>query len=201
MLSADDEDSGVRVPAARCALALALAVAPGCGDEADPGDSTPDAAISVDAGVCTQDLELGRCEVVGSGAACIGVAGEATEFVALSDGDPVPIVTGPQGAQMFVIAARTAGIAPGDPGQPSDANPLIDVTVRRTSYSVVARFRGRVGLGPDPELDGSFVVNDLFVVIDAEAPVEGGQNLTARATLRDSAGVERCGTATFEATE
>jgi hypothetical protein len=185
----------------RAVLAFTVAVCGGCGDDGGPAELGPDAANSTDAGVCSEDLELGRCEVVGSGAACIGVVGEMTEFVSLSDGAPVPIVTGPQGAQMFVFAVRTTGIAAGDPDQPSDDDPLVDVIVRRTSYSVVARFRGRVGLAAEPDIDDAFVVSDLFVVIDAEAPVEGGQSLTARGTLRDSAGVERCGTLSFEATQ
>ncbi len=170
------------------ALLTAL-VFSGCGNGTGPTPISADAAGFADAGYCDQGIKLGRCQVEGTGANCTGFPEEVPLFVPLSDGDSVAIVTGPQGATMFVFAVQAAGINP--------TEPLIELNIFRTSYSVVARYRGRAEMSPDSNAGELFVVNDLFVVIDAEAPVQSGHSLTARANLRDEAGTERCGTLSF----
>ena len=165
--------------------------------QSDVAEQSPDAAplLPTD-GICDQSMEVGRCQVVGGGQ-CFGLPDEVTEFVPFSEGEPLAVVTGVQGAQMFVMAVRTAGIMPGDPEQPSKNDPIVEINVNRTAYSVVGRFRARVAFSPDS--GDMFATSNLFVVLDAQPPVEDGQSLTAQGLLRDASGAERCGSVIFDA--
>ncbi len=188
--------------------------APDVGASADVGDVGAQVADSGEAGDVSEPgeapelcplqqegdpgLTVGRCEVADSGQDCTGASDEVEVFVPLSDGDEVAIVQGFQGATMLNFSVRTSGINPGDPDDiDSRLNPIVEVRVYRTSYSVVGRFRGRVAFVPhsaDPTL---LIGSDLFVLLESTVPVEVGQTLTAVITIRDSDGEERCGFVAF----
>lgn len=170
------------------------AIFAGCGESTT---ATADAAIEIDAN-CGVVMEIGRCRVAESGADCTGVDGENAVFSPLAEDDTLPIVTGPQALTMFVFSVRATGIEPGNPASPSDADPIIDLQVYRTSYSVVARYRSRVGMVPDSADPSTFVASSLFAVIDTASPITDGQSLEVVGTLRDSMGSERCGRVSFQ---
>jgi hypothetical protein len=165
--------------------------------QGDGAEASPDAAtLQPPDGVCDQSMEVGRCQIVGGGE-CFGLPDEVTQFVPLTEGETLQVVTGQQGALMFVMAVRTAGIMPGNPEVPSQNDPIVEINVNRTAYSVVGRFRSRVAFAPDS--GDMFATSNLFVVLDADPPVEDGQSLTAQGLLRDAAGAERCGSVIFDA--
>jgi len=142
-------------------------------------------------------LELGRC-VDSNGEPCSG-AGDG-EFASLPESGELTMVVGPQGATMFVIAVRAREIDPGDPTVGySEDNPRVRVIVRDELDEEIAFYDGHVGFAEDPDADssGTYVVPDLFVVVDVVATAMEGQSLHASATLTDSEGRERCGELDF----
>ncbi len=164
--------------------------------QSEGAEASPDATPLEPPDVCDQSMEVGRCQIVGGGE-CLGLPDEVTQFVPLTEGESLQVVTGQQGALMFVMAVRTAGIMPGNPEVPSNNDPIVEINVNRTEYSVVGRFRSRVAFTPDS--GDMFATSNLFVVLDADPPVEDGQSLTAQGLLRDAAGAERCGSIVFNA--
>lgn len=174
-------------------IARALGLALGVGACAGPGAAPIDAAGP---GPCLQQsLELGRCVLV-DGNPCTGALDEVRRFSSVAAGDPVPLVSGPQGASMLVFAARTAGIVPGNPADPVDPrNPEVALTVARAGAEV-ARYRGRPGFRDAGA--GLVEVVDLFVITEGDALV--GAALTAHADVTDAIGARRCGDVTFTAT-
>jgi hypothetical protein len=159
------------------------------------GDVAPDAQHGDALPVCAaNDLELGRC-VTASGSPCTGAVGEGRAFAPFEPSDELASVVGPQGAEMFVLSARTTGIAPGDPGNPaSPDNPEIHIVVITEGGAQIARYRGRTGFIVDGEHQ---VAAGLFVVLDGED--HAGERLLAHGDLVDAAGARRCGEVTFTA--
>jgi hypothetical protein len=175
-----------------------LVVFAGCGDIANP-PPLADARPPPDAPDGNPTAILGRCELADSGADCTGVPDELRVFVALADGDPVRIVTGPQGASMFVLALRTGGMYPGDPDDPvSPDNPEVDILVRHPDGRELARYRGRPVFAVD-EISQSLTAPGLFVVLEQRPDTLAGLLVAASATIHDRDGVFRWGEARFTA--
>jgi hypothetical protein len=151
-------------------------------------------AAGPDAARCDGELELGRCLRV-DGTECIGLIGEPAVFTPVADGGPIPIVVGHQGAHMLALAARGRGFSGGDPSEPpaSRGNPQVELFIEDEAGEIVAVFRSRLPFAPDPADPALLVQPGVFVVVDdvPDAP------LRARASLRDAAGVTRCGTLSF----
>jgi hypothetical protein len=184
-------------------VALAALVAPvplaaACGAPAAPVDAAPAVDVVLPA-ACEQEpaLELGRCVAAASGAPCAGGDGEAQAFVPLAPGDDMAMVRGPQGSIMFVFAARTVDIHPGDASDPaSPDNPLVEILLDDDAGVLLARWRARVAFAPQGDL---VTATGLYVVVDGLEDRLDGEPLRARAWLEDRAGELRCGTATFVA--
>ncbi len=170
----------------------------GVGGDADRGAEGTDETDLCLVADQSAGVEIGRCIVAGTGTDCTGATDEDEVFVPLEPGDTVRIVTGFQGARMFNFSVRAGGIASGAPDDPnSDTNPIVEVRVHRTSYSVVGRFRGRVVFRPDLDDPDMMTGSDLFVLLDSVVPVDEGQTLTAVASIRDADGDSWCGTLEF----
>jgi hypothetical protein len=174
------------------AVSVTAAAAALAGCDAAPHPHSADARI-VEVEACTRnDLELGRC-VTDSGVPCTGAGNEIRAFEAMVAGDTLTAVLGPQGSKMFVLSARTTGIVPGDPADPTSAdNPLMQIVVTSESNAEIARYLGRAGFADDGT---ALVVNGLFVVVTEGTP--SGQPLIAHGTLTDAASHARCGTLAF----
>ncbi len=184
---------------ARALATLAVVAACGAAPGGDGGDDgpPPDARRVVVEPCTAGDLELGRC-VGATGASCTGELGEARVFEPVAPGGEVDLVVGPQGAQMFVLAARTQGIAPGDPDDPaSPDNPLIEIVAVVDGDVEVARYLGRAAFVPDAGGGDALVAPGLFVVADGAALA--GRTLRAVGTLEDAVGARRCGELVFVA--
>lgn len=187
----------------RAAGALLLACVAGCG--AGATSPAPDSGGRFDAGCCTEGgadgglapgcgaLELGRCLVDATGDDCSGRPDEAGRFVPMPPGTPFFVVVGPQGSSMIVLAARAAGIDPGDPDRPSNPeNPETRIVLMDEAVEL-ALYRGRSAYWPDPDAPDTYVNSGLFIVVDDIRERLFGRDLIALGTLRDSAGAERCG--------
>lgn len=152
-----------------------------------------------DGATCEGPIELGRCARA-DGTGCDGTPGEPATFVALAPGDPVPLVVGPQGSAMLVLAARTRGIDPGDPTMPaSRANPTVEIHVHDATGLELAVYQGRTTFAPDASDSTLLVQPSFFVVVDGALDRFVG-TLTADAMLHDAAGSTRCGTVDFTPT-
>lgn len=151
----------------------------GAGGGDDPGDVP-----------CSGEVELGRCEVTASGDDCPSIASEHV-FVRLNECDPMTMVLGPQGAMMFVFAARTAEIDP--------SGPLIEINVLDSTSDIVARYRAHADFGPDPVEPTLSAVAGLFVVVDVPAQELAEKKLKAEVRVEDKQGVVHCGSATIVA--
>jgi len=162
--------------------------------DAAPIDAVP--PTLAEGGACDGPLELGRCEL-STGGPCTGVPGEPAGFVAVAPGGTVPVVVGPQASSMVVLAARTRGIAPGDPASPaSSANPTVEIHLLDAAGAELAAYRGRAAFVADPSDPTLLVQPAFFVIVDGALSSLTG-TLVAQATLRDAAGVTRCGVLTF----
>lgn len=140
-------------------------------------------------------LELGRCVSV-SGSPCIGSETDS-RFEAMPPDAMMTPVIGPQGSLMVALAARTTGIAPGDPTQPASRdNPVLDITLFDESDAAISRLFVRSGFVPSEGLPDTFESDQLFVVIEASESLRDRQ-LTARGMLRDADGQLRCGSLAF----
>ena len=165
-----------------------------------------DAGGAVDGGVPDEDaggptactgLELGRCRTA-TGTVCVGDIDEDAVFFPMAGGDPISMVTGPQGASMFVMAARAEGIFPGNPAMPYGSdNPLVEIIVTNAMDEEIGFFRSRAAFEAAAGMPGTFEHAQLFVVVDAVGSRLAGQTLMARAELTDRDGVMRCGGLTF----
>lgn len=155
---------------------------------ADADPNAPDAEIPV----CLEDsLEIGRCEIVATGLPCTG-APEETVFVSIDD-KPIPVVLGPQNANMFVLAVRTSGIDPGDVDNPASRDrPGVSISLFRDGAESMGRYLGR------PTFVGTDVQDalDVFLIIDRS--VRSGEVFTAIGELTDQNGEQRCGTLHFQ---
>ena len=181
----------------------------GCGVTPAPDAATPppgDGAPALDAEllpgcVGAPPMALGACVDLVGGGQCVGGADEVPIFDAMSEGDPLRVVVGPQGASMFAISLRVTGVDGGDPAAPVSADdPRVEILVRDEEGTTVAQYRGLHALDPDPDLPGWLVKAGLFVVVDVRPTSLDGRVLTAEATLVDRDGVERCGRLSFRAT-
>lgn len=162
------------------------------------GDSGDSDAFCGSIGATGEPLSIGRCEIGQTEQDCTGAPDESKTFVPLTDGDTMRIVQGFQGVTMLNFTVRAEEIDPGNPEDRfSDENPIVELKLFRTSYSVVGRFRERVAFQPDPEDYTAFIGADLFVLLGAEVPVRAGQTVTAVATVVDQAGQVRCGSVEF----
>lgn len=185
--------------AALCALATACAThEPGNDQPADArlpqSDADPDC-------VASPTLEIGTCQVAGTGEPCAGITGEVGEFVPVAAGADIPMVVGPQGATMFILAIRTSGIDPGDPNNvTSPDNPSITITLIHEQGSEMALYRGRLGFA-QADTGSMLEVNGLFVVVDGRIADLVGTQVTAYANVVDKNGVGRCGALEFVASQ
>ncbi|NOY92897.1 MAG: hypothetical protein GXP55_17060 [Deltaproteobacteria bacterium] len=174
----------------------------GAGDgamDASRPDSAPHDASGEDAGVALPGcagaglLELGRCELPGGGQ-CTGTPDEGGLFVSLTPGDSVPVVRGPQGFQMLIFAARTRGIAAGDPSMPSSsANPRLELHLLDASGTEQSLYRGRSAFLPEEGAPDRFFNAGLFVVVDPAATGLSGAEADVLGKLTDATGELRCG--------
>ena len=133
--------------------------------------------------------ELGHCQLE-AGGDCVGAPGEASQFASLSDGQTMRMVIGPQGSTMLVFAVRAPDV---DPGTSASNWPLVEVALLDGSTGrQLALYRGREEFVTGP---GGLQVLQIWVVIDDLAAELGGRSVVALATVRDSTGVELCGSA------
>lgn len=183
-------NAGVAVDAARPIDASAHDSGP------RPDAYVEDAPVVFDDGGACGALEIGRCGLV-DGGLCVGAPDEPAVFVPMVSGDPVPLVTGPQGASMFVLGVRTRGIDPGEPSMPaSRTNPTVEIHVLDAAGTELAVYRGRTTFAPDGADPTLLVQPHFFVVTDGAARDLVG-TLSAVASLYDATGATRCGTLAF----
>lgn len=181
------------------ALLIVLALASAC---AGPTNETAP-PLRVDAGpppeACALEppLELGRCRDASDGTVCTGDVGEVRVFEPMPPEGDIAMVIGPQAATMFVLAARTTGIDPGNPADPrASDNPSLELTLSGADGEHLSFYRGRSGFSSGGEPD-TWVQPSIFVVVDAGGL--SGRSLEASATLRDASGRWRCGELAFVA--
>ena len=192
-------------------LMAAVACAAGCvSDASNPGafdagprpDTRP-ACVFCDSGVETgprpacEPLEMGRCTDGLGGLPCSGADGEDPKFGAMAVGEDMQLVFGPQSSWMFVLAARTMGIDPGDPMMFS-INPSIIIRVTDELGAEVAVFRSKAAFVADPAMPGRFYNAGFWVVVERNRCMDM-QMFTAHAILQDRNGQERCGEIQFRA--
>ena len=172
-----------------CAAPLGVA----CNESVPP---IPADALMVEA--CElDDTTIGRCALVDTGAPCTGSLDEEREFVPLASDGQVPIVVGPQGSSMFVLAVRTSGIFPGSPDDPaSPDNPEVTMSLSLEAGGRVALYRGRPYFSPDALEPTMLTAPGLFVIMENAHELVGEQ-LTAQAEILDRDGEARCGRAQF----
>jgi len=185
-------------PGQRALIIAALAA--GCGGGGGPA-ATADARPRVDASTTcvAESAVLGRCYLAGTQTDCAGVAGEDRDFVVLAADDPVPVVVGPQGASMFVLALRTSGIEPGDPADPtSPTNPDVNITLL-LGDAQMAVYRGRPAFIDSTTDLGSVEAAGLYAVADGPGSEMVGRQMLATARVEDMNGEQRCGSVNFVA--
>ncbi|MBX7195087.1 MAG: hypothetical protein K1X94_23740 [Sandaracinaceae bacterium] len=173
---------------ASCGACLALS---GCSASVAQHVDAARADVELDASTegC-EPLELGLCTITGTGQPCLGAFEEAGQFTVASDGALASLVTGPQGSQMIVLAARTRGIEPGDPERPASAdNPVVEIVVLGQDGAEVSTYRGRAAFTVDPAGSDWLVQPEIFVVMDGSRP----DAVEVHATLTDRNGALRCG--------
>jgi len=104
-----------------------------------------------DTGVCNPG---GATVVIGA-----GTDASFANYRALSPGDPVYLVPGPQGAQHIWIQLRGRGF--------NGTQPRIDLTAVRAADSVVlGRLRIRLPMGPAPDEPGALALSSQTLVLD-----------------------------------
>lgn len=170
-------------------LCVGAVMAVGCGD--DDGSTPPRDGSMPDPRSCgsVAAMTVGRC-VLGAGGDCRGAAEEVAgtyNMTALSGGDGMTMVIGPQGSTMLVFMVQATGIDAGDAATES-TQPLVQVTLY-DGATQIAMLRQRTpftGSGP-------YVSGQLWVVVDAVSSSLAGHTITAVATLTDRTGGERCG--------
>lgn len=178
----------------RTLIALMISLA-GCGTASSGPPDAPrgDAATDASFEGCAL-LEVGLCTVAGTAAPCVGAVDEAGVYTEVPSGTLAPLVTGPQGSRMFVLAARTRGIEPGDPGRPSSsANPIIEIVVTGAAGEQVSLYRGRAGFRASEGAADLFEQPEIFVVMEGALP----ETIDVHALLTDRAGARRCGALTL----
>jgi len=172
--------------------AFLIVVGSAIGCSASPGTNAPDARVVAVIPCTANDLTLGRC-VTDASEPCAGLPNEVRRFEAMAPQEELSAILGPQGSNMFVLAARTTGIVPGDPIDPTHAdNPLLEIVVVDDASSEIARYLGRAGFVDEGT---ALTLAGLFVVVSDTVPV--GRTLTAHGALTDAMGVERCGSLPF----
>ena len=194
-----------------CALCALLA---GCGGEAAEGEdsgtgpdpTTDGGPASFDAGGPPPEcddappLELGRCRDAAGDETCNGSEGQEPVFEPMPPDGSIAMVLGPQGATMFVMAARTVGIDPGDATVAyARDNPLVEIRVTDGEGELLSLYRARSAFLEDPGAVDTFYNASLFVIVDAHGGALSGVTLHAEAVLRDSEGRVRCGSLAFVA--
>lgn len=169
-------------------LAVLLSFSAGCGES----DATPDGAAPPNPMTCgtMTPMQIGRC-ALDAGGDCRGALGETFSLVALSAGDDMRMVVGPQGSTMLVFLVRASGIDPGVPdGDLDPSQPLIEVTLfDATAGTQLSVYRQRNGFTMDAS---GYTSHQLWVVVDALASELNGRTITAIATLSDRNGEKRC---------
>jgi hypothetical protein len=149
--------------AAGAALVLALA---GCPDDPAPG---------IDAATANAELGTGMFE-----------------FERLVDGQPLDLISGPQGGFHFVVHARMRGLTPGDPRQPGlPENPttffrVLDENGARVDVPEVRQ----LGYTPDPRVSGWYALPSgrILLIDNAVARSLYGHLVTIELEIRDPAG-------------
>lgn len=167
-------------------LAVALSLGVGCAES----DATPDSATPPSPMTCGTMLpmQIGRC-VLDAGGDCRGEAGETFSLVALTAGDDMRMVVGPQGSTMLVFLVRATGIEPGVPdGDLDPSQPLVEVTLFDATAQLSV-YRQRTGFTMDAS---GYTSHQLWVLVDALASELNGRRVTAIATLSDRNGEKRC---------
>jgi hypothetical protein len=192
-------------PGHRALIAALLAAAAGCGRAGGGNPPLPDAdPLRPDAElpVCAEaSAQIGRCQLADTGGNCTGVPDEQRQFVALAGGDPVAMVTGIQGAKMFVLAMRTSAIMPGNPADPtSPENPDVSITLV-DGADPIAFYHGTPVFSAVPAVPDLYEVAGLFVVLNGTGEELLGRLLQATAELQDMNGELRCGSIEFTATQ
>ena len=110
--------------------------------------------------------------------------------------DVLTVVRGPQGASMFVIAARARDIEPGDLADPlGGGSPLVELEVVDERGDRVSLLRRRSAFSPVEGEEDLFFNSGFFVVVDGSCPRD--QRLHVHGTLLDDAGNLRCGDLEF----
>lgn len=168
------------------------------GDAADDsGTDSGDGSTDGGGGCAAMPLELGTCALP-DGSNCTGAADEGGVFVPVGPGDELPMIRGPQGFFMLILAARAAGIAPGDATMPASAdNPRVEIHVLDGAGAEQAFYRGRNAFTEDPDAPGRFFNAGLFVIVDPTTTDLVGHEARAVGELMDSAGATRCGELRF----
>jgi hypothetical protein len=189
-------------PRALIGAPLAALLLLACGN-AGGGNTLPDAdPFRPDATVpsCPEaSAVIGRCQLADTGGDCTGAPDEQREFVALASGDQVPMVTGIQGARMFVLALRTGDIMPGDPVDPtSPTNPDVSITLVQAA-DPIAFYHGTPAFTAVIATPDTYEAVGLFVVLEGSGDELLGTTLEATAQLRDMNGELRCGRILFTA--
>jgi len=197
------------ITCAVCALLAGCAGETAGGEDGGMGsDPTADGggAVGFDAGGPPPEcdgappLELGRCRDAAGGEVCNGSEGQEPVFEAMPPDGSIAMVLGPQGATMFVMAARTVGIDPGDATVAySRDNPLVEIRVTDEEGELMSFYRARSAFLEDPAAADAFYNASLFVIVDAHGGALSGATLHAEAVLRDSEGRVRGGSLAFVA--
>jgi len=161
--------------------------APGEPDEGTDGDAQPRSPS-------VGGLLLGGCTREVDGADCRGAADELVRYRSLGDDGEMQAVVGPQAAIMLVFLVRAAGIEPGDPEQPASTdNPALELVLRDTAGTEIARYRGRSAFVPSDDPDMLEVSSSVFLVIDGKLDQVSGNDLIVEGYLEDRSGERRDG--------
>jgi hypothetical protein len=153
-------------PGALLCTWLAVAILAGCSDDPAPG---------VDAATARAELGTGTLA-----------------FERLVDGQPLDLISGPQGGFHFVVHARMRGLTPGDPRQPGLAeNPttylrVLDENGVRVDVPEVRQ----LGYTPDPRVSGWYALPSGRILLIDTGVARGlyGQTVTIELQIEDAEG-------------
>lgn len=138
-------------------------------DSSARNDASPDKPDGAPLDCADQELlTLGSCLDAETGDPCVSGDPSQRTFVPLGTGDVVPIIIGPQGLPMFVLAVRGAGIAEGE----NEQSPFISVRLTQGEM-VFGGYDAKTMIIEEPGNAGNMIAGQLYVRIFVEEIVAG----------------------------